>query len=404
MPLKNLLKPCPLAPKVLTFVVLTLLYLHSSGQQVTEFVFDGTGKNRREQIADFTAIAVRPSTIINNDKYPVLINGVKEEIPLDPDVEVTTFFKSLELPGRAFEINATFRGAVYLINSGSTPILNGRRSQASSNDCFAFESIPQSSWRQGLPAPNFDRIQHNVSHLVVHHTAGSNSNTNYTQVIRDIYLFHTEVNQWSDIGYNFLIAQDGTIFEGRDPGDDLTEFEVVGAHFCGKNTGTLGVAMLGNYELATPTEDALLSLQSVLATAADFFDIDVLQESPHRGSTLAHIAGHRDGCATLCPGENLYPLLAGISEQVFNMLICEEQDSLERPLSFGFFPNPISAAEYLNINAPDSTDQADVISLSGKVWSSIPIQEGQIYLGGIPPGIYLLRMNGFQSQKLIIKK
>ena len=404
MLLKNLLKLCLSAPRFPIYLLMAFTYVSSSGQKVTKIIFEGDAQKRFEAVEDFSAIAIKPSNYIDDVIYPVIINGEKVEIPLDPDTEEITFFKSLAPSGKSFEIDPDFKGAVFLINSGQVEIFENKSLRSYDNNCFAFQSVPQSSWREGLPAPNFDRIQNEVTHLIVHHTAGSNTNTNFTQVVRDIYLFHTEVNRWSDIGYNFLVAQDGTIFEGRDPGDDLTEFEVVGAHFCGKNTGTMGVAMLGNYESSTPSDNAIVSLQNVLASAADNFNIAVLEESDHRGSPLGHIAGHRDGCSTLCPGENLYPLLADISMEVSALLDCSPKDSVSTRRTFGFFPNPISTADLLQIETPDSIEVGDLISVSGKLWKSIPIQEGQMNLAGIPPGIYLLQVGDYQSQKLIIRK
>ena len=49
-------------------------------------------------------------------------------------------------------------------------------------------------------------------------------------VIQD---FHMDDRGWWDIGYNFLIGQDGRIYEGRG-------FSVQGAHCSGWNTQTLG--------------------------------------------------------------------------------------------------------------------------------------------------------------------
>lgn len=51
------------------------------------------------------------------------------------------------------------------------------------------------------------------------------------QVIQN---FHMDDRGWWDIGYNFLIGQDGRIYEGRG-------FTVQGAHCSGWNTKTLGI-------------------------------------------------------------------------------------------------------------------------------------------------------------------
>jgi len=106
-------------------------------------------------------------------------------------------------------------------------------------DCRApVTSIPQSEWRAGLTEPSYSRIETEVEHVVVHHSAGSNTNRNYTQVVRDIYIYHTEVNGWSDIGYHYVIKKDGTIEEGR-------PLKKTGAHVRGANRGTVGVCFVG---------------------------------------------------------------------------------------------------------------------------------------------------------------
>ena len=50
-------------------------------------------------------------------------------------------------------------------------------------------------------------------------------------------------NGWNDIGYNFLVDKYGQVFEGRYGG---VERNVIGAHAEGFNTGSVGIALLGN--------------------------------------------------------------------------------------------------------------------------------------------------------------
>ncbi len=230
-------------------------------------------------------------------------------IPLDPDAENFTYFLSLANPTYTVEIESSASNyELYLIHTGS--VTHKKPSKARTDDTCDPEINPisQEVWRSGLPAPSYSRNFTTVRHNIIHHSAGSNTNTNFTQVVRDIYVYHTEVNGWSDIGYNYLIAQDGTLFAGRDPdtGDQLT---VMGAHFCGRNSNTTGFCVLGNYETATVSSDALTTLQELLVFSNQQSMLDPLEEYAHATGTLDVISGHRDGCATLCPGENLYGLL-----------------------------------------------------------------------------------------------
>ena len=118
---------------------------------------------------------------------------------------------------------------------------------------------------------------------VVHHTAGRNgySPSESAAIVRGIELFHVKGNGWNDIGYNLLVDRYGTVFEGRGGGIDRN---VVGAHAEGFNTGSVGVALIGDYSgtsVPKPAEDALARL---LAWRLDIAHIDPL-------STLTHASG-----------------------------------------------------------------------------------------------------------------
>ncbi len=166
--------------------------------------------------------------------------------------------------------------------------------------------IEQEEWREGLPEPDYDRIVHKVKNIIVHHSATSNDLTDYTNVVRNIYLSHTQINGWSDIGYNYLISQDGTIYKGRDP-DIFEQDNVMGAHFCSSNTGTMGICILGNYMDIRPTRQSLDALIDLLTWKAARDSLNPFGINEHPLNPDLHvIAGHRDGCSTLCPGDSLY--------------------------------------------------------------------------------------------------
>lgn len=175
--------------------------------------------------------------------------------------------------------------------------------------------IDQQIWREDLPEPDYERIIHNVKNIIIHHSATSNDLTDYTNVIRNIYLSHTQVNGWSDIGYNYVIAQDGTIYKARDPGI-YEQDNVMGAHFCSSNLGTMGICMLGNYMDIYPTRESLVALTNLLTWKAAKDSLNPYGTNSHPlNSNLHVIAGHRDGCSTLCPGDSVYEKLDYIRQE-----------------------------------------------------------------------------------------
>lgn len=319
MPWKNWPKLLAWAFNALIFTF-SLCHSHFSyAQFVQKHTIDpSSDKVALKSTVNITAIAVvdEAGTLPSRT---VLVDGEKYQLMLDEHAPTPTYFISLPKPANAISIPKTSgKIDLYTIHSGTPPMLtNGSKTDT---HCTEVDAIPQSEWRAGLPEPSPSPSFHSVTHHIVHHTAGSNTNTNYVQVVRDIYLLHTEVNGWDDIGYNFVIAQDGTLFEGRDPGESRSEFEIRGAHFCGKNTGTFGVALLGNYETAQLTEATRERLVNLLSFSLSELEIHPLSSSTHRGVDLDAISGHRDGCATLCPGRNVYNLLPEVRSEVLESL------------------------------------------------------------------------------------
>ncbi|GAW93488.1 N-acetylmuramoyl-L-alanine amidase [Calderihabitans maritimus] len=123
-------------------------------------------------------------------------------------------------------------------------------------------------------------------YIILHHTGAEEKNA------RQVRLNHLRKG-WKDIGYNYVIERDGTVVPGR-------SLELPGAHTraAGMNYRSIGVALIGNFELTRPTPMQLNSLLSLLKR---------LQEE-HR-IPGDRILGHREvpGAKTLCPGRN-FPL------------------------------------------------------------------------------------------------
>ena len=142
--------------------------------------------------------------------------------------------------------------------------------------------------------------------------------------MKAIQLYHVRGNGWNDIGYNFLVDRFGTVYEGRYGGVDRN---VVGAHAEGFNTGSVGVAVLGEYSSLALTAKARGSLAALLAWRLDVAHVDpaTTQSFVSGGNArfgaglpvfLRTISGHRDTGFTDCPGSALYGLLNSIGGEV----------------------------------------------------------------------------------------
>ncbi len=140
--------------------------------------------------------------------------------------------------------------------------------------------------------------------VIIHHTDSVKDLDNPAQAVRNIYLWHTLGRGWGDIGYNYLIDPKGNIYEGRYGGEG-----VVGAHAGKANTGSIGIALMGDYENNDVPEAALNSLERLIAEKSAIHKINPIGHSEFRGQTLPNIVGHRDVMATACPGKYLYAKL-----------------------------------------------------------------------------------------------
>ncbi len=148
-----------------------------------------------------------------------------------------------------------------------------------------------------------------VTKIIIHHTATTANLDNPKQAIRDIYYWHTMVKGWGDIGYNYIIDQQGNIYEGRAGGEG-----VIGAHAGEGNNGSIGIAVLGNYQNQDPPEAVVTALVKLIKVKAKLHGINTEGFSEFRGKNLPNIMGHRDIMATECPGDHLYALLPLIRE------------------------------------------------------------------------------------------
>ncbi|XP_069500703.1 peptidoglycan recognition protein 1-like isoform X3 [Ambystoma mexicanum] len=130
-----------------------------------------------------------------------------------------------------------------------------------------------------------------VTYLVIHHSAGSRCFTPLEsgKALRGIQNFHMDTRGWWDIGYSFLISEDGNLYEGRG-------WDTEGAHTLHYNKDSYGVCFLGSFTDETPRSAALQKVEILIRTG--------ISRGHLRPDYI--LKGHRDLGDTECPGEALY--------------------------------------------------------------------------------------------------
>lgn len=256
-----------------------------------------------------------------------------------------------------------------------------------------------------------------VTHLIVHHSAGNNTSSNWAAIVAAYFDLHVNTNGWSDIGYNWLVAPDGTLFVGRGGGDG-----VVGAHMCGYNANTMAVCLIGNYTSIEPSTAAIEKLNQVLTWKAASFGINPLGIGSIRSHTgsMNNISGHRDGCTpnyTECPGNLLYNKLSTIRQNVKNRLsnCTTSQTDIVDNMTWSVYPNPSNGHFFLSAQLnqiSNSPLKVLIYNIEGKHIFEKKIKiynttiNEQIELSNTPKGTYLIRLaydNNISSRLISIQ-
>jgi len=149
--------------------------------------------------------------------------------------------------------------------------------------------VTRAQW--GARAPkSTSRITRPVPKMFIHHTETPRCTTTdrCKSIVKSIQNYHMDTQKWDDIGYNFLVGEDGNVYEGRG-------WNNVGAHARGWNPTSYGIALLGDFSRVLPNAAALNAVKQLISCG---------QPGNISGSYTLH--GHRDGVCTTCPGDTLY--------------------------------------------------------------------------------------------------
>ncbi|XP_019482845.1 PREDICTED: peptidoglycan recognition protein 3-like [Hipposideros armiger] len=134
-----------------------------------------------------------------------------------------------------------------------------------------------------------------AKYVVIIHTAGApcNESMECQSRVRDIQSFHMDRQDFCDIGYHFLVGQDGGVYEG-------VGWHHEGSHTYGYNDIGLGIAFMGNFVEKPPNAVALKAAQTLIQCAVDkgYLSPNYL------------LVGHSDVINTLSPGKALYNIIS----------------------------------------------------------------------------------------------
>lgn len=163
--------------------------------------------------------------------------------------------------------------------------------------------VSRESW--GARAPK-GVTRHEPNTITVHHFAsGPLRNWRGAETMVAVQRDHMDNQGWQDIGYHWVIAPDGGIWQGRPEA-------FVGSHVANKNTGNIGVSLYGTLNTSgeDPTAAQITSLKSLLSDIARRHNISVSRILTH-----GEQQDNKD-----CPGSRVIARLPEVKEYVQQQL------------------------------------------------------------------------------------
>ncbi|XP_071102540.1 peptidoglycan-recognition protein SC1a-like [Haliotis cracherodii] len=156
--------------------------------------------------------------------------------------------------------------------------------------------ITRAEWGARAPKYVIGKMGITPKYVFVHHgaTAPCYNEAACKAEVLSYQKYHMDTHGWPDIGYSFVVGEDGHAYEARG-------WDTIGAHTYGYNSVGLGICVIGNFMERLPNQAALNTLKQLINCGV----------SNGKISSTYILRGHRDmpDNQTACPGQKLWELI-----------------------------------------------------------------------------------------------
>ncbi|MFH1085355.1 MAG: SpoIID/LytB domain-containing protein, partial [Chloroflexota bacterium] len=178
--------------------------------------------------------------------------------------------------------------------------------------------IARALWGADEAAMSWPPVQRQPQAIILHHTGAPANGVDGAAMVRALYYYDAVVRERGDLGYNYLLDAEGHVFEGRTGGPGA-----VGAHAGRYDWGSIGVALLGDYERDAVPPALAQSLTEFLAAQCAAHLIDPTAQRPFLDRALPTVMGHREATAATCPGSKLQALVPELRRAILAAMTFE---------------------------------------------------------------------------------
>uniref|UniRef100_A0A1B6C2E8 Peptidoglycan recognition protein family domain-containing protein n=1 Tax=Clastoptera arizonana TaxID=38151 RepID=A0A1B6C2E8_9HEMI len=175
-----------------------------------------------------------------------------------------------------------------MLNNNEASFVNNETDCSYNSSINALHIVPRAEWR-ARPREGSFSPQDAVHTVIIGHTVTNRCVTQSSCAAQVRAIQNYQISNYGDIGYNFVIGGDGNAYCGLGWG-------LIGAHTYGFNTGSIGIAIIGDFTISVPQES---QVQAVLM---------LIDQGVQSGKIKKDykLFGQCQLQSTLSPGKNLF--------------------------------------------------------------------------------------------------